>query len=304
MRTAEAVASKAESQGAQTPRKSQVRRQWRKFLRDPLSLLALVMLLAIFTMAVLAPVLAPHDPTAVSLSRRLKPPIGGEGYVEGYYLGTDKVGRDVLSRVIYGSRTALTVAFSSVLLAAVIGVVLGLAAGYYGGWVNTIISTLVDIMMAFPFILLALAVVSVLGSGMGNLITVIGITTWTEFALIVRSETMVTREKDFVHAARALGGRDRRILSKHVLPNVLSSVIVMATLALARTILLESSLSYLGLGVPAEIPNWGFMLADSLQYLIQAPWLGIYPGLAILLTVLSVNLVGDRVRDVLDPKAD
>ena len=197
------------SQNADSPRKSQARRQWRKFLRDPLSLLSLVVFLAIVGMAVLAPLIAPQNPEETALSKRLKPPVGNEEYVEGYYLGTDKVGRDILSRVIYGSRTALTVAFSSVLLAAAIGVIFGLAAGYYGGWIDNILSTIVDIMMAFPFILLALAVVAVLGAGVDNLIIVIGITTWTEFALVVRSETMVVRERDFVQAATTLGALGR-----------------------------------------------------------------------------------------------
>lgn len=304
MSDANAGAAKTEAQSAGVPGRSQARRVWRKFLRDPISLLALLILILIIVTAVIAPMVVPHDPEATALGLRLRPPVGQDRYAPGHYLGTDKVGRDILSRVIYGSRTALTVAFSAVLLALVIGTALGVMAGYFGGWVDSAISTVVDVMMAFPFILLALAVVAVLGPGVGNLIVVIGVTTWTDFARVVRSETMVLREKDFVHAAGALGAQDLRILVRHVLPNVVSSVIVLGTLAVARTILLESSLSYLGLGVPPSIPDWGFMLADSLSYLTQAPWLGIYPGLAILLTVLSVNLVGDRIRDVLDPKVD
>lgn len=280
------------------------RRLWNKFKRDPLGLVALALLLLIFALSALAPLVAPKDPDDANLSRRLRPPIGQERYVEGFYLGTDKNGRDILTRVIYGSRTALFVAFTSVAIAVVIGSSLGLIAGYVGGKVDSILMTIVDIMMAFPFILLALAVVAVLGPGLWNLIFVIGATTWTDYSRIVRSETLSLRSKDFVVSARAQGATDLRIILKHVLPNTTSSIIVLSTLAVARTILLQSSLSYLGLGVPHSIPDWGFMLADSLQYIQQAPWLGIYPGLAILLTVISVNLVGDRLRDVLDPKID
>lgn len=280
------------------------RRLWNKFKRDPLGLVALALLLLIFAASLFAPLIAPKDPDDAHLSRRLRPPIGQERYVEGFYLGTDKNGRDILTRVIYGSRTALFVAFTSVALSVVIGSTLGLVAGYVGGKVDSILMTIVDIMMAFPFILLALAVVAVLGPGLWNLIFVIGITTWTDYSRIVRSETLGLRSKDFVVSARAQGATDLRIILKHILPNTTSSIIVLSTLAIARTILLQSSLSYLGLGVPHSVPDWGFMLADSLQYIQQAPWLGIYPGLAILLTVISVNLVGDRLRDVLDPKID
>lgn len=195
-------------------------------------------------------------------------------------------------------------AFASVILSLVIGTILGMLSGFYRGKVDAVISIVIDIFMAFPFILLALAVVAVLGPGLWKLIAVIGITTWTDFARVVRSETLAIREKDFVGAATALGGKSLRILFRHVLPNVASSVIVLATLAVARTILLESSLSYLGMGVPPQIPDWGYMLADSKDNLQSHPWLAIFPGVAILLTVLSVNLVGDRLRDVLDPKID
>lgn len=277
---------------------------WPRFRRDPLSLISLLVFLLIVLTGIFAPLLAPHDPEATALSLRLRPPIGGDRYEPGYYLGTDKVGRDILTRVIYGSRTALTVAFASVFLSAVLGSIIGLLAAYFGGWADSLINTLVDIMMAFPFILLALAVVSVLGPGLGNLIVVIAVTTWTDYARVVRSEALAIKTKDYVQAAWAMGGNDIRVIFKHVLPNCMSSIIVLSTLAIARVILLSSSLSYLGLGVPPSIPDWGYMLADSLVYITQAPWLGIYPGLAILLTVLSVNLVGDRIRDLLDPKID
>lgn len=283
---------------------SLAQRRWRKFARNPVGVLAMLVFAAIILMALFGPYLAPHDPEATSLSLRLRPPVGQERYVEGYFFGTDKVGRDVLSRLIYGSRTALLIAFASVVLALIIGTLLGLLAGYFGGKVDAVISVIIDIFMAFPFILLALAVVAVLGPGLWKLIAVIGITTWTDFARVVRSETMAIGTKDYVTAAHALGGKSFRIILRHVLPNVASSVIVMATLALARTILLESSLSYLGMGVPPHIPDWGYMLADAKENLQSQPWLGIFPSLAIMLTVLSVNLVGDRLRDVLDPKVD
>jgi ABC-type dipeptide/oligopeptide/nickel transport system permease subunit len=289
---------------AEPARTSIARRQWRKFARNPIGVIALVILLGILATALLAPVLAPHDPDAIALSLRLRPPVGQERYVAGYFLGTDKVGRDILSRLIYGSRTALLVAFSSVILSLGIGTIVGLLAGYFRGKVDAVISIVIDIFMAFPFILLALAVVAVLGPGLWKLVAVIGITTWTDFARVVRSETLAIREKDYVAAANALGGKHLRILIRHVLPNVVSSVIVLSTLAVARTILLESSLSYLGMGVPPQIPDWGYMLADSKENILSHSWLAIFPSLAILLTVLSVNLVGDRLRDVLDPKID
>lgn len=290
----------AQPAAAEASRTSQVRRLWQKFAHDPLGMAALVILLLVIIAALFAPWLTPKDPVKTALTLRLKAP----GVVAGYVLGTDKVGRDVASRVIIGARTALTVAFASTIISLLIGTLLGLLAGYFRGWVDGVISVIVDIMMAFPFILLALAVAAVLGPGMWKLILVIGATSWTDYARVVRSEALILREKDFVTAARAMGGQNWRILFKHLLPNCFASIIVLSTLALARTILLESSLSYLGLGVPPTIPDWGYMLADSLQYIVQAPWLGIYPGLAILLTVLSINLVGDRVRDVLDPKVN
>jgi ABC-type dipeptide/oligopeptide/nickel transport system permease subunit len=283
---------------------SLAQRRWRKFTRNPIGMVAMVVFLIIVILAIFGPYLVPHDPAATDLTLRLRPPMGQERYVQGYFLGTDKVGRDVLSRLIYGSRTALLVAFASVVLALAIGTVLGLLAGYFRGKVDAVISVIIDIFMAFPFILLALAVVAVLGPGIWKLIAVIGITSWTDFARVVRSETMAIGTQDYVTAATALGGKSGRILLRHVLPNVASSIIVMATLGLARTIILQSSLSYLGMGVPPHIPDWGYMLADSKENLQSQPWLGIFPSVAIMLTVLSVNLVGDRLRDVLDPKID
>lgn len=279
-------------------------RLWRKFARDPVAIAALALVAAVLLIAASAPVLAPHDPNHVQLSKRLRPPAWSEGGSPEHPLGTDEVGRDVLSRVIYGSRAALMVGISSVLLSVVVGNALGLVAGYFRGRVDALITILIDVMMAFPFILLALAVYAVLGSGIGKLIAVLGLTGWTDYARVVRAEALYLRERDFVLAAQAAGGGSLRVLWRHLLPNTLPTIIVLSTLSLARVILLESSLSFLGLGIPPTIPGWGYMLAQSLQYVTRAWWLGTWPGLAILMTVLGINVVGDRVRDVLDPKVD
>lgn len=279
-------------------------RLWRKFARDPVALVALAIVVLVVGVAVAAPVIAPYDPIQVQLGKRLHPPAWSTGGSWDHPLGTDEVGRDVLSRVIFGSRAALLVSASSVLLSVLVGNALGLVAGYFRGRIDAAITIVIDVVMAFPFILLALAVYAVLGSGMGKLIAVLGLTGWTDYARVVRAEALYLREREFVLAAQAAGGGSPRILWRHLLPNAVPTIIVLSTLSLARVILIESSLSFLGLGIPPSIPGWGYMLAQSLQYVTRAWWLGTWPGLAILLTVLGINLVGDRVRDVLDPKVD
>ena len=259
-----------------------------------LAILGLVAVLALF-----ASLVAPFEPNAQDVTLRLRPPFQpGSPYI----LGTDHVGRDVLSRIIHGTRVALIVGVAAVALSGAIGVVLGLLSGYYGGLVDDLIGWVGSVELAFPFILLAIAVVAVLGPGLFNLIVVLSIVAWVVYARIVRAEVLVQREQEYVHAARVLGAGDVRLLFRHVLPNVLTPVIVIATFEVARMIISEASLSFLGLGVEPSIPSWGSMLADGRQYLATAWWIATFPGLGIMLTVLAINLVGDWLRDVLDPR--
>ena len=280
------------------------RRTVSRLARDPIGFSALLVAGLVVAGAVLAPLYAPHDPNSVNLRQRLSPPFWMEGAREGHPLGTDQLGRDTLSRVIYGARSALLVSGSAVLLATLLGVVVGLAAGYLGGPVDSLLMTVVDVMLAFPTILLALAIVAVLGPSIPNLIVAIALTNWTSYARVVRSVVLSLKAMDFVESARALGAGPLRIMLRHILPNVLPTVIVLSTTSLARFILTESSLSYLGLGIPPEIPGWGLMLAEAQVYLQRAWWLALWPGLALMVTTLSINLAGDRLRDILDVRRD
>jgi peptide/nickel transport system permease protein len=262
------------------------------------AIIAIVALCAIF-----APLLAPHDPNAQNLALALKPPAWLAGGASSYPLGTDNLGRDILSRVIWGTRVASIVGLSVVLIGGTLGVVAGMVAGYFGGPADAIISRVADIQLAFPFVLLAIAIVGVVGPGVGTIIAVLGVTSWVQYVRVVRAETLSLRDRDFVQAAIASGAAPARILLRHILPNVASSVTVLATFEVARTVILESALSFLGLGAPQNVPSWGTMLADGRQYLDTAWWLGTFPGLAISFTVLGVNLFGDGLRDALDPKS-
>ncbi len=250
--------------------------------------------------AVAAPVLAPRNPEAADLRARLTPPAwfaGGSPYV----LGTDAIGRDILSRIIYGARISLTVGLVSVALSSVAGTALGLAAGYYGGWWDEAMMRVADLQLSFPFILFALVVIAVLGPGLGRIVFVLAVTQWASYARLVRSEAIAVKEADYIQAARALGVRDARIIWRHVLPNALGAVMVLATLSIANNILLEAALTFLGLGVDPAVPSWGGMLADARNYIQTAWWDSTFPGMAIMLTVMGFNLVGDWLRDRLSP---
>jgi peptide/nickel transport system permease protein len=264
---------------------------------------ALVVLIAVL-LAIAAPALAPGDPIKNSLLDRLTPPMWVTGGETKHPLGTDTLGRDVASRLLYGARVSLVVGFSAVLLAGVIGVALGLVSGWYGGRLDDALMRLGDVQLAFPVLVLAVAVLAVLGASMTNLILVLGVTGWITYARIVRGEVLTLRERDFVAAARALGAPDRWILVRHLLPNVLPPITVVATFSVARTIIAEASLSFLGLGIPAPEPSWGAMLDEGRNYITTGWWLALFPGLAILLLVLGINLVGDWLRDVLDPRME
>ena len=240
--------------------------------------------------------LAPADPGDQTIAARLRPPgatVAGMRYV----LGSDHLGRDVLSRIVFGGRISLVMGLTAVAVSAGVGATAGMLAGYLGGWAERAIMRLVDVQMAFPFILLAIVVVGVLGPSPAKVVLVIGIGGWVHYARVVRSEVLTLRERAFIESARATGAGDGRIMVRHVLPNVLPTIIVLATTALAYAIVAESSLSFLGVGIPASIPSWGGMLADGRQYVDTAWWLATFPGLCILGTALLVNVLGDLIRD-------
>ena len=240
--------------------------------------------------------LAPADPGDQTIAARLRPP-GATVAGMRYALGSDHLGRDVLSRIVFGGRISLVMGLTAVLVSAGVGATAGVLAGYLGGWAERAIMRMVDVQMAFPFILLAIVVVGVLGPSPAKVVLVIGIGGWVHFARVVRSEVLTLRERAFIEGARATGAGDGRIMARHVLPNVLPTIIVLATTALAYAIVAESSLSFLGVGIPASIPSWGGMLADGRQYVDTAWWLATFPGLCILGTALLVNVLGDLIRD-------
>ena len=254
--------------------------------------------------AISAPVLAPHSPEAIHLSQRFAPPMWLEKGTVEFPLGTDHMGRDLLSRMLYGARISLIVGLCAVALSAAIGIAAGLLSGYYGGWIDTVIIRLVDGFLAIPTILTLLVVLAVARPGLLTLILVIGATNWIAYARVIRSEVLSVKERDYVKAALAAGASGLRILAVHILPNVMSSAIVVSSMSVATVILLESSLSFLGLGVQSPEVTWGIMLSDGRQFLATSWWIATFPGLAITVTVLSVIFVGDWLRDRLDPKLE
>jgi peptide/nickel transport system permease protein len=274
----------------------------RSLYRRKLALIAAIVVLTVTLAAILAPVLTAYDPTDIDIVNRLKPPATRDPDGSLHILGTDTLGRDVFARLVYGSRVSLVVGLSAVLVAGTLGVFLGLIAGYFGGFMDDVIMRIGDIQLAFPFILLAISILAVLGPGVDKLIIVLGISGWVTYGRLARSQVIYLREMEFVHAAKAIGAKQGRIMARHVLPNLWGVVIVIASFAVASTIIAEASLSFLGLGVPPEVPTWGGMLSDSREYLEIMPWLVIFPGLAISLTVLSINVLGDWIRDFLDPR--
>lgn len=274
---------------------------WKKFFRVRVAGLALIVLFVIILSGIFSPLIAPFDYGEQNIMYRLSSPMTSSD--RGYYLlGSDALGRDIFSQLLYGARVSLMVGGASVFVAGTIGVGLGLLSGYFGGWPDTIIMRWTDVQLAVPFLVLALAVVAALGSGLVKVIIVLGITGWVQYARLVRAEVLQLREEEFVLAAHAIGLPNWRIILRHIFPNVTSSILVMVTLQIARFILMEASLSFLGLGVPVEVTTWGGMVAEGRDYLSYAPWVASFPGLTIFITVLSINLVGDRLRDLLDPK--
>jgi peptide/nickel transport system permease protein len=272
--------------------------------RDLPALAGLAVIAAVVVVAAFAPALAPSDPVKNRLLDRLTPPMWAQGGSARHPLGTDTLGRDVLSRLLHGARISLMVGLAAVLVAGVVGVGLGLVAGYRGGWADDLLMRLGDIQLAFPVLLLGVAVIAVLGASLANMILVLGASGWVTYARIARGETLSLKERDFVAAARALGAPASHVVARHLLPNVLPSLMVVTTFSVARTIIAEASLSFLGLGLPPPAPSWGAMLDEGRNYITTGWWLALFPGLAILLLVLAINLCGDWLRDALDPRME
>lgn len=265
-------------------------------------LIGAVLLLAFVLLTAAAPLLPVPGPTQSNLRARLQPPTLSLAGTGAHPLGTDNIGRDMLSRILYGGQLTLAVGAAAVVLGGVVGVLLGILAGYRGGMWDRVLMRLVDIQLAFPLMLLALIIAAALGPSVRNLIIVLALTSWTRYARIVRGQTLAVREREFVQSARAIAASPWRIMTRHILPNVMTPALVVATLELARVIILEAALSFLGLGVQPPWPSWGRMLAEGRTYMASAWWIAAFPGLAIMLTVLSVNLLGDWLRDYFDPK--
>jgi ABC-type dipeptide/oligopeptide/nickel transport system permease subunit len=272
---------------------------WRRLRHDRRAMTGLVVVALLIVAAATAPVIAGHDPIAIALDNQLAPPTFE------HVLGTDYHGRDIWARIVYGARISLAAGIISQTIAVLLGVTFGLIAGFYGRWIDDVVMRLADITLAFPTLLLLIAMVAALEPSLIVVFVVIGLVGWAGMARLVRGQVLVVRHLEFVHAARALGARDRRVIARHVLPSVVAPVVVAATLGMAGAIMAEASLSFLGLGVQAPTPSWGGMIADArdLGQLRTAPWTSIFPGLAIGATVLGFNLLGDALRDALDPRA-
>ena len=277
------------------------RRSLRRLWRLKWGLAAALVLLLIVLVTLAAPWLAPYSPVEVDIQHRLGPPAWMEGGKTDHWLGTDQIGRDLLSRMIYGGRVSLLIGVTAVAISSTIGVLLGLAAGYFGSKIDWIIMTLINVMLTFPFVLLALAVIAVLGPSLLNMIFVLGVAGWPIYARVIRAETMALREREFVVAGRALGMSHARIIFGQILPNLVSAITVVATLQIAQVIILESFLSFLGLGVQPPTPAWGNMLGEGRVYMLNSWWIAAFPGAAIFITTLVINLMGNALRDWLDP---
>lgn len=260
-----------------------------------------LVLIAVFC-ALVPGLIAPQDPYTQSLMLRLKPPSFMEGGRDGYFLGTDHLGRDILSRIIYGARITLLVSLAAVAVSTVTGIAAGIVAGYFGGRTDAVILRLIDMQLAFPVILLVIAVVAVVGPSLTNLIIIMGLSGWPRMARIVRGAVLSVRGLEYVDAARAIGAGSMRIMAYHILPNILSAIVVYASFELARMILLEATLSFLGLGVQPPTPTWGGMISDGRNYMSLSPWVSLFPGIAIGIVILTFNILGDELRDALDPQ--
>lgn len=270
--------------------------------RRPSALAGGILLALILLTSLTFPLFYEVDPLEMDLLARFSPPAWQEGGSWAHPLGTDNLGRDILSRLFWGSRVSLLVGFSAVLVAAIAGIILGLISGYYGGRIDSVIMRIADIFMAYPFMLLTISIIAVLGSSILNLILVLGISDWVTYARTIRGSVLSLKEKEFVEASRAIGTSHPVIIVRHILPNVISPLLILATLRVANIIIWESGLSFLGMGTPPPMPTWGRMLAEGRIYITDAWWLVCLPGIAIMITILSTNLLGDGLRDALDPR--
>lgn len=269
---------------------------WRSFKKSKSALVGTAIVVFFIILAFIGPFIAPYGDNDQQLTQRLLAPSSE------HWFGTDDLGRDIFSRILHGTKISLTVGFTAVAMSAIVGTFLGIIAGYYGRWVDTIISRIFDIMLAFPSILLAIAIVSILGPSLQNALIAIAIINVPNFGRLIRSRVLTIKEEEYIHAAKAIGMKNARILWYHILPNAMTPIIVQGTLAIATAIIEAAALGFLGLGAEPHQPEWGKMLADSRIFLLNAPWAMIFPGLAIMLTVIGFNLMGDGLRDALDPK--
>lgn len=285
----------------QLARRTRIRRKLQRLVRHRAGLIGLILVLTVVLTGIFAPWLAPYTGDAGSISARLLPPDWSLA-ADKHFLGTDNLGRDMLSRIILGSRMTLLIGLISVVVSGVAGTVAGLVSGFYGGWVDTVIMRFVDMQMVIPSLVIGIAVVAVIGSGLKSVLIVLPIAGWVIYARLVRAQVLTVREEDYVLAARAVGATDSHIMFRHILPNVLTPAIVTASFAFAQMVILESSLSFLGLGVDTSTVTWGSMLNDGRPYIQVAWWAMTFPGLALLITLTGINLVGDWLRDLLDPR--
>jgi ABC-type dipeptide/oligopeptide/nickel transport system permease subunit len=278
-------------------RGSEFRRIWKRFKRNRGAFVGLAILVIFFLLAIFANVFAPYDPKEQNALSALQPPS------KEHLLGTDNFGRDVFSRLIYGSRASLSVGFGAVLFSMIVGVTLGLIAGYYGGMIETIIMRIVDGLLSFPALILAIALMAILGLGLQNIMIAVAVGFIGHFARVTRGDVLNIKEETYIEAARLMGVSNTRIILSHVLPNILSPIIVQAVLRVSAAILTESSLSFLGLGLPPPTPTWGFMIAEGRGFIVMAPWISTFPGLELFFVVFGLNLFGDGLRDALDPRS-
>lgn len=282
---------------------SRQNRIWRNFKKTPAAWVGVGMLVLLVLAAIFAPQIAPHDPMEQKLMARLKPPIGFAGYVEGHWLGTDRLGRDVLSTMLHGLQVSLVVGVAGVAISALIGIPLGLISGYYKGWADSLIGRLIELQLAIPTILLAMGVMAAWGRGLEKLILVIGISGWAYYARTARASALQIREKEFVEAAHAAGAPGWQIIVRHIFPNGIAPLLVLACVEIPRVVLLEATLSFLGLGVPSNVASLGVMISEGQQVLFSGRWwVSVLPGVALMLLVFGVNLIGDWLRDALDPR--
>lgn len=280
----------------------EIRNLFKSIIKHPSALIGAIIIVLFIIMAILSPVIIPHSSTSGDISNRLAPPVWVEGGTSEHILGTDEQGIDLLSRVIDGARVSIIVGLLTTLISVIIGVTLGLISGYFGGWFDMIVSRLADLLLAFPFLIFAIGMMAFLGPGFLNLILALTFKGWVEFFRLSRGESLVEHNKEYVDAAKSLGRNSFRIMTNEILPNIVQTILVLATLRFGYMIIMEASLSFLGLGIQPPTPAWGSMIATGREYMLDAWWLSTLPGIALLILVLSINLFGEGLRDIMDPE--